>query len=305
MMAAAALIQGIQRDFSYFSGPYLGQKPPGQAPEGFAPEIFESLFAFHNGVIVFTSDGTEAYWQARIRPADPDTPGEDAIFTSRMVQGRWTRPAVASFSEPNAKDDAPFVSPDGEKLYFLSGRSNGRPAEDQRIWFVERKGEGWSGPSLLPIDTGHLRLFGPLSVDRKQNLYFSVLDKTGKLDVYSARWNGDGYGRPEKLGPEINQSGSSASFSPFISPDGSFLMFSRQDEKPQLFLSFRRTSGGWTEAADLGGVLGKDTSFSNPWVSHDGKYLFFQNNTTPPGYPGGFGWVDAGFIETLRPRDTR
>jgi hypothetical protein len=94
-------------------GSYLGQKPPGRTPARSAADVFDARYSFHNGPIVFSPDGYEAYWQARVRSLEPDGAGDDAVFFTRNVGGRWAAPQIASFFRPDARDDCPFVSPDG------------------------------------------------------------------------------------------------------------------------------------------------------------------------------------------------
>ncbi|MCU0455501.1 MAG: hypothetical protein MUE74_04290, partial [Bacteroidales bacterium] len=101
----------------------------------------------------------------------------------------------------------------------------------------------------------------------------------------------------------------SSEFSPFISPDNTYLIFTRLIEKekapPQmnLFVSFRNKTGNWTEAQNLTDKisLSVQTPFvmmSAARVTPDGKYLFFC-------YFNGSGhmvyWVSTKIIDKLRP----
>src|SRR5689334_3694092 len=69
-----------------------------------------------------------------------------AIVESHLVGGKWSAPVVASFSG-QYNDFDPFVSPDGNRLYYSSNRPvNGTPKTDFDIWYVERTAGGWSEP---------------------------------------------------------------------------------------------------------------------------------------------------------------
>lgn len=47
------------------------------------------------------------------------------IYLSNKIDGRWTKPVVASFSSPGAKwkDIDPVFSPDGKTALFQSNRT--------------------------------------------------------------------------------------------------------------------------------------------------------------------------------------
>ncbi len=64
---------------------------------------------------------------------------------------------------------------------------------------------------------------------------------------------------------------------PFIAPDESYLLFSsdRNTGRQSLFISFRRSDGSWTEAHGLGEAINSQKGERFPYVSPDGKYLFF------------------------------
>ncbi|MFC2141335.1 hypothetical protein ACFLR7_00190 [Acidobacteriota bacterium] len=116
---------------------------------------------------------------------------------------------------------------------------------------------------------------------------------------------------------------------PYVAPDESYLIF--QSTRPgtlgrgDLFISYRMEEGGWTEPKNLGkGINTKESGEGCPWVTPDGKYLFFSSGTwTLPNYstvpltlkkkieilsqPGHGSedvfWVDAKIIEDLKPKD--
>jgi hypothetical protein len=81
---------------------------------------------------------------------------------------------------------------------------------------------------------------------------------------------------------------------PFIAPDGSYLIFTRSQHPLKLYISFWNKDGSWTPAHDLSGTIKSDAS-QNPFVTTDGKCIFFTIG-------GRIHWIDAGFIEELRPK---
>jgi hypothetical protein len=113
------------------------------------------------------------------------------------------------------------------------------------------------------------------------------------------------------LGSEIN--GHRNEGFPFIAPDESYIIFS--SFRPgsyglgDLYVSFRRDDGAWTEPSNLGSKINSAAKDRFPHVSLDGKYFFFNSNRVSilnakpiPDGPGNVYWVDAGFIKELKPK---
>ena len=158
----------------------------------------------------------------------------------------------------------------------------------EKIWVMERENDNWSEPKpLLPV-INSLKIHWQFSVDRKGNLYFGVwkvdplIGSTTDFNIYYSKYENREYGKPEKLGPEINNSQFNQ-YSPFVAPDGSYLIFTRQSKisEPQLilsiFISFREKDGSWSEAREIDEIIRMDNhDIAQPCVTPDGKYLVFQ-----------------------------
>lgn len=298
----------VQSDFPVLKGPYLGQKPPGRTAEQFAVNVFDSTYQGFHSNIVFSPDGNEAYWQLNKGHGSR----LQAIFESRYENGVWTKPQVAFFSRlvEGGLDDAPFISPDGRMFFFLSTRpiEKGDEPGKRNIWVMDRIDEGWSKPKPLPSIVNSLNgIHWMLSADIQGNLYFGTWkpQEDGKTtgDIYCSKYENGQYIRPEKLGPEINVPG--YNYSPFIAPDGSYLIYSRMEpSKPtRLFICFRKSEEQWTIPQDLSHIIGLDDISTDvlqgdcPLVTIDGKYLFFRDDLNGSLRPF---WIEAGFIEELR-----
>lgn len=294
-----------QSDFPVLKGPYLGQKPPGKTPQLFAVNIFDSKYHGFHSNIIFSTDGKEAYWQLNKGHGSR----LQAIFESRYKNGTWTKPKVAFFSTlvVGGMDDSPFISPDGNKFFFLTCRpiEKGGKAEKYNIWVMDKTKEteeGWSKPHPLPPIVNSLKgIHWMLSVDKKCNLYFGtwVPREGGKTtgDIYCSKHVNGQYTKPEKLGPHINVPG--YNYSPFIAPDGGYLIYSRREppQRVKLFICFRKSDGTWTKPRDLSDFTGHGRGCDCPLVTIDGKYLFFRDDKHGPLRPY---WMEAGFIEELR-----
>jgi ankyrin repeat protein len=281
--------------FPVLEGDYLGQRPPEGKAELFAPGIVSSIWGLHS-TAVFSPDGNEVYWAPMMT-----FPGEiysrGGLLVMKRVDGRWTAPEWALFSGPDVNDDVPFFSPDGKRIYFISSRA--LPGEsgggDERIWFADRIAAGWS--SVRPLDAGvnEHDMHWEFSLDRPGNLYFGgqAPDSRGLSDIYLARFVGGKYERPANLGVPVNSA--AGENTPFVAPDGSYLLFSRQYD---LWVSFRGAGNAWSEPVKLGPEVNSPSVELCPIVTADGRYLFFLSQRDGESHAY---WVSAGAIEKLRP----
>jgi len=149
---------------------------------------------------------------------------------------------------------------------------------------------------LHPLDpaVNEMQMHWQFSVDARGTLYFNARSPAGfgEGDIYSSRFEDGHYLKPENCGTGINTEQDEAT--PFISPDGSYLLFQRSLD---LYISFRRPDGKWTQARSLGTPINSPGNELCPVVTPDGKYIFFL--TTRGGENQAF-WVDAGIIERMR-----
>jgi len=300
MDAAAELLAGKGADrsdiqFPVLEGEYLGQKPPGDAPELFAPGIVSSIWGLHS-TAVFSPDGNEVHW-APMTTLPGEIYSRGGLLTMKRVKGRWTPPDWAPFSGPNGLDDVPFFSSDGKRLYFISRRPlPGETASgSEKIWYADRIPSGWGEPKPLDPNVNSMNMHWEFSLDLKGNLYFAGRspDSRGMSDVYLARFTAGRYERPVNLGEPVNSA--EIEDTPFIAPDGSYLLFSRRYD---LWVSFRGPDGGWSAPLNLGPEVNSPSIELCPVVTADRKYLFFLSQRGGESHAY---WVRADVVEKLRP----
>ena len=277
-----------QDDWPVLKGPYLGQKHPGMIPEIFAPHIIAE--APHSAAI-FSPDGQSVFW----------VPWSTLkMKTMKQTNGLWTEPTVVPFAlEFDAEN--PWFTADGDRMYFTTTRPlepegpNARPKFwRENIWYVNRKGDGWSDPVPLGPEVNSRDLHWQFSIDdRNGDLYFSASSREdgGGSDIYKSSLSAGRYTEPAILGEAINTRGDEDT--PFIAPDGGYLIFARKpgaDSFADLFISFRRNDGSWQEAVCLSPPINSEAHEVCPVVTRDGKYLFFISMRTekPQVY-----WMDA------------
>ena len=261
---------------------YLGQASPTRELKLFAPDIVSSSNGDDNhGSIAFMPDGKEIYWNMRGK-----------IWKTKLLNDRWTEPEIASFcTDGSAMDDNPFITPDGQKMFFTSSRSGSVSEKKENIWFAERTSFGWSEPKPVSAEVNAMQLHWSISVSNSGSLYFGGMgqDNYGRSDIYYSKLVNGVYSKPVNIGAEINSQ--DTDHCPYIAPDESFIIFSRFGRTGRgFFISFKDKSGKWLKPAriheNLEGVC--------PLISPDGKYFFFNSD--------GIYWMPAKFIEELKPQ---
>jgi Tol biopolymer transport system component len=284
LLLAAITASSQQSDSPKLTGPYIGQTTPGTTPEKFAPGIVST--EAHEYACSFSPDGSEFYF----------TRNNSVNFT-KLVDGVWTEPKVVSFSGDFSFE--PSVTPDNKRLYFQSaGMVKGKM--EMMTKYVERVDAGWSevidpGAPFNPGRSMHI------SATMDGTIYTTNI--TGGMGSESLgiikKVNGS-YEKLENLGTPFNKAPNQQH--PWIAPDESYIVFTErkpgQNSVSTLFCSFRnKKDGTWSEPVEL--KLGMDAG--QPFVSFDGKYLFFS--TGNPRVGSDIYWVSAKVIEDLRPKE--
>jgi hypothetical protein len=284
LLLAAVTANSQQGDFPKLTGPYLGQKTPGTTPEKFAPDIISTNA--HEYACSFSPDGSEFYF----------TRNNMVTFT-KLIDGVWTEPRVMSFLGDFSFE--PSVTPDNKRLYFQTAGI----IDSEMVMmtkYIERIDAGWSevkdpGAPLNPGRTMHI------SATMDGTIY--TTDISGGMGSESLgiikKINGS-YEKLEKLGLPFNKVPNQQH--PWIAPDESYVVFTErqpgQKSVSALFCSFRdKKNGKWSEPVEL--RLGMDAG--QPYVSFDGKYLFFSAGNPKVG--SDIYWVSAKVIEELRPKE--
>lgn len=305
------------------TGPYLGQQPPASEPQIFAPGLVSTGAAERD--FAMTPDGREIYYTS-VLGASFDF---SAIVVTRMVDDVWTNPQIAAFSG-QFKDLEPAISPDGQRFFFVSYRpvdeSSTEPGGED-IWVMDRQDDGWGEPRSvgLPINTSQAEFFP--SVARNGSLYFTRRSEDRTESIYRSQWIEGVYQEPEKLGPEVNAA--PTQFNAFIDPDERYLIvcsWGREDSLGGVdyYIVFRNPDDTWEVPINLGDKIntaeGQEWS---PYVSPDGSHFFFMSSRAtiqallarqpmtyadlqrlhrePMNGNSDIWWVDAGFLEQLRP----
>jgi hypothetical protein len=199
---------------------------------------------------------------------------------------------VAGERPYRSADGDPFITNDGQKMFFTSVRSTvGGEKDKYHIWMMTKNHDEWSEPQNIEVLNSSGNDAFP-TVATNGNLYFwsdRPVDKNGG-SLYRSRFRDGEYQPPERLGPPIN-SEEWSSVQPFVAASEDYLiyvMYGRPDEKiavgspvyirGDLYVSFRKTDGSWDEPVHLPSPINTAAAEASPSVSPDGKWLFFVSD---------------------------
>ncbi|WP_299261208.1 hypothetical protein [uncultured Aquimarina sp.] len=272
---------------------YLDQKPPGLQPVVFAPSIISKPSESEFGS-VFSKDGKEFFYGVVIN-------GKSEIRYTRLVKDSWTTPETI-ISDSNFGFNDPFLSPDENRLYYISDRSiKGKgDKKDHDIWYSKKRPYGWSKPINAGANINSAGNEYYMSFTNNGTMYFSsnVLSEKNNdhdFDIYASKQINGEFQKPEKLSDAINTKSYEADV--FVAPDESYVIFCaiRKEGlgRGDLYISFKNEDDSWTTAKNMGASINTKGHELCPFVTKDGKYFFYTSNQD-------IYWVDAFIINQYR-----
>jgi predicted alpha/beta superfamily hydrolase len=248
--------------------PYLGQKPPGATAEVFAPGIVST--GLYELFSAFTPDMKEFYF---VRYDADDKP---SMIVLKSQNNHWQESVIG----PRVGE--PFISPDGNTMHL--GKR-----------FMERIGDDWSVVKSLEAPFNDMRIMR-LSTSSIGTYYF---DTNGEEPIRCSPLISGKHEEVKALDIDFGKHNAH----PWIAPDESYLIWDDQRESgyggADIYISFKQKNGSWGPALNLGDKVNSDRSDSYATVTPDGKYMLFNRSIDKDNVD--IYWVDASFIETLRP----
>lgn len=217
------------------------------------------------------------------------------IFIPRISksQDRFTGSVKSAGPAVNSAWDEqnPVLSPDGSILYFTRVKhpANSDGIRDPGdIWFCKRGSDG----AWLPAENA-----GPVWNNREYNSIIGFFDQgkgaylTGQYDpsgnpspfrgisvsYYSAgHWT---YPVPVEVKYYVQNT---EHINASLSPDGTIMVFSLESYNSRgaedLYVSFKRHDGSWTDIQNLGPVINTPNEEMTPFISANNKTLIFASN---------------------------
>jgi len=228
---------------------YLNNTPPKKEPVIFAKEIVST--SADEICFEISSTGKEIMI---------DRSG--IILMSTQVDGEWTDLSIAPFSGKTVDGECCF-SPDGRKIYFASRRPLQGATGTLNTWVSEKSGEEWGPPYPIkePLWDNNTHA---VSVSESGNVFMSGVEVYRLIDGTYL--------------PKVRLSDNIEGTHPFISPDEKFIIICARGEgrwDKDLYISFNN-DGSWSDPQPLNDRINTRSKESNPFVTPDGKYLFFQ-----------------------------
>jgi hypothetical protein len=267
-----------------------------QEPQIFAPGILSG--PANDAAATFSPDGRTVYF-FRSNGDDYD------IMTSRYDGKAWSQPVIAPFSG-HWRDLEPTMAPDGSYLLFASSRpidaSNNpidghwggklHPGRGGHLWRVDREGDRWSAPALLPSVVNRFDATFSPAIAANGDLYFmAATGPSGQFRLYCSQFADGRYEAPKLLPFTAGRYGGD---DPAVAPDESFMVFasSRPPAPPHdsyAFIVFR-IKGRWGHPRALGQAVESLGGIDELKLGPDGHTLYLtSNHVVPPRYPKSIG----------------
>lgn len=274
-------VSSSTQDIKPLKDAYVGQEPPGSKPKIFAPGFVST--SENEFSITFSPDGKECYFSRT------GSNGQYSIFVTKEMDSGWTEPVEADFAGGTFSHE-PYISIDGQTLYFGSLRPMPNGENEYSIWTLNRQDQKWSNPQPL----GFFAMY--VTQTRDGTLYFTSRGRGGACLAKAEYLNGR-YQKPEILGePFISDYWDGH---PCVAPDESWLIFDSEDrpgaKECGLFISFRTENGGWSTPHHM---IDKIPAGRFAMISPDGKFLFYSTK-------GDIYWIDAKIIDDLKPEELK
>jgi Tol biopolymer transport system component len=203
------------------------------------------------------------------------------IYEYQLVGDEWQLRGLAPFSKANTDDSDGdvFISPDGQYVFFTSGRTYpGKADTNPDIWRVPHTGDTWGKPQPITVVNSPGYEASPVT-DAAGNLYFSSMREggIGQGDLYIARLIDGNYHAPELLPSPVNST--DGEWNLLVDPAGQWLIYEASSQERglspygDLYLS-RKEGNTWGTPEPLK-VLNTTGSDLNPRLLAETKELLF------------------------------
>jgi len=206
-------------------------------------------------------------------------------------------PIPLSDINSNYDDFGPSVTADGNTLYFTSRRPGTNAKQEietgdfgDDLFVTHRDSTGhWMKPIPLPAPLNSVDDEGAACVTADgQTMFLSLCrrpDGMGDCDIYISHLIGETWTKPMPLGHPLNSPAFDGQ--PSVTADGLTMYFSSKrpgsiDGSEDIYVSYKNTDGSWTKPQNLGEPVNTRFNERSPFISADGKTLYFSSN----GHPG-------------------
>ncbi len=237
---------------------YLAQTLPGNNPVIFQLQSSSGLRPVER--ISISSDGKEIYYCE----LDSWPISISRVKCYKYLSNMWQGPFVVFEGFV-----APGLSVNDSTLYMQKD-TNGI----SQTFYSKRLGTGWSTPVRLLSSNLQSHYFQETQL---KNCYLASTP-SGNSDICRLLINNQD-STIQSLGKPINNPATENDF--FIARDESYIIYFRLTSPYNLFISYHKTNGKWTNPKSFGPNINTNIYDCCPYVTRDNKYLFFTRGNWP------------------------
>jgi tetratricopeptide (TPR) repeat protein len=174
----------------------------------------------------------------------------------------------------SAADYFPVLTPDENIIVYMNSQKF-----YEAIMYSKKNDSVWSTPVNITPQIGSDGDMRPTSLSADGTELFLVKKDNNNSDIYISQFDGNLWSKAAPLNKNIN-SRSNETFAS-LSPDGKNLYFTSNRNEGfgglDTYVSKKQSVGDWGPAENLGSVINTDQDEETPYLSGDGKTLFFSS----------------------------
>jgi len=185
--------------------------------------------------------------------------------------------------EINVKSELskPYIMPDNQVMFFV----NTVPDKGQEIWWCVRDGKKWQPAAKFESTINQAKnnfMIGASYDNARMYIMNMVSDRrSGGFELFEVG-NNDGIWSSPKPSPLPSLDLSGSYFDAMITSDENYMLFSMENEfsygKEDLYVSIKQLNGSWSAPMNLGSDINTEFSEISPFLTDDGRTLFFATN---------------------------
>ncbi|MCP4177038.1 MAG: hypothetical protein GY756_04655, partial [bacterium] len=198
------------------------------------------------------------------------------ILVTRKKNNTWTTPKKPEYIG-NDSVFFPMYAPDGKTLTFTKRHSTSMQTD---LWYCEKNNGKWSESKRYSDNINSIYREGSSCLSIDNTLYFTTNRDTAFGccgDIYYSDIKNSLYDKA-KIVDNVNSNFDEEGV--YISPNEDYLIIQSwktdYDTKHDLYISYRRKDGSWTQVLRLDSLINSIDLEQRPFVTYDNSYLFFN-----------------------------
>jgi tetratricopeptide (TPR) repeat protein len=171
-------------------------------------------------------------------------------------------------------DYSPVLTPDENIIVFMNSQKF-----YEAVMFSKKVDGAWIPPVLITPQIGSDGDMRPTAISKDGTELYLVRKGNNNSDIYYSKFDGSLWSKAIPLNKNINSRSNETSAS--ISQDGRSLYFTSDRSESlgglDIFISKKASVGDWGPAENLGTQINTELDEETPYISPDGKTLFFSS----------------------------